>query len=182
MNGYLGRPEQTAEVLRDGWYVTGDIVSEDQDGFLTILDRVSRYSKIGGEMVPHVKLEQKLLEFAIAEAHALANAPASDSLPLPERSELSADDTAAQLVVTSVRDAQRGERLVVLHTFSDRVLASVLQRLEADPMPNLWKPRRTDFYRVEELPRLGTGKLDLRKAREMAERLATAETANLANR
>src|SRR5262249_1743341 len=64
MWGYLGQPEQTAEVLRDGWYVTGDIAALDEDGFLAITDRLSRFSKIGGEMVPHVKIEEKLHELA----------------------------------------------------------------------------------------------------------------------
>ena len=66
MKGYLGKPEKTAEVLRDGWYVTGDIASQDEDGFLTITDRLSRFSKIGGEMVPHIKIEEHLHELADA--------------------------------------------------------------------------------------------------------------------
>ena len=64
MQGYLGRPEKTAEVLRDGWYVTGDIAALDEDGFLQITDRLSRFSKIGGEMVPHIRVEEKLHELA----------------------------------------------------------------------------------------------------------------------
>ena len=64
MRGYLGQPEKTAEVLRDGWYVTGDIARLDEDGFLQITDRLSRFSKIGGEMVPHMKVEEKLHEAA----------------------------------------------------------------------------------------------------------------------
>ena len=64
MQGYLNRPEKTAEVLRDGWYNTGDIATLDEDGFLRITDRLSRFSKIGGEMVPHIKVEEKLHELA----------------------------------------------------------------------------------------------------------------------
>ena len=64
MRGYLGQPEKTAEVLRDGWYVTGDVAALDEDGFLLITDRLTRFSKIGGEMVPHVKVEEKLHEAA----------------------------------------------------------------------------------------------------------------------
>ena len=62
MCGYLDRPDKTTEVLRDGWYTTGDIAALDEDGFLQITDRLSRFSKIGGEMVPHVKVEEKLHE------------------------------------------------------------------------------------------------------------------------
>src|SRR4030095_7678880 len=57
MLGYLGEPELTREVMRDGWYVTGDIATIDEDGFIRITDRVSRFSKIAGEMVPHGKIE-----------------------------------------------------------------------------------------------------------------------------
>ena len=60
MLGYLGDPEQTAEVLRDGWYVTGDIATIDEGGFIRITDRLSRFSKIAGEMVPHMKVEEQI--------------------------------------------------------------------------------------------------------------------------
>jgi acyl-[acyl-carrier-protein]-phospholipid O-acyltransferase/long-chain-fatty-acid--[acyl-carrier-protein] ligase len=62
MQGYLNQPGKTAEVLCDGWYNTGDIAEEDQDGFIRITDRLSRFSKIGGEMVPHIKVEETLHE------------------------------------------------------------------------------------------------------------------------
>src|SRR5207237_3383051 len=64
MQGYLGQPQKTEQVLRDGWYVTGDVAAIDEDGFLQITDRLSRFSKIGGEMVPHIKVEEKLHEMA----------------------------------------------------------------------------------------------------------------------
>ena len=67
MQGYLGKPEKTAEVLHDGWYTTGDVAMMEEDGFLTITDRLSRFSKIGGEMVPHIRIEDKLQE--LAERH-----------------------------------------------------------------------------------------------------------------
>ena len=64
MLGYLDRPDATAEVLRDGWYSTGDLGHLDEDGFLVITDRLSRFSKIGGEMVPHRAVEAAVLEAA----------------------------------------------------------------------------------------------------------------------
>jgi acyl-[acyl-carrier-protein]-phospholipid O-acyltransferase / long-chain-fatty-acid--[acyl-carrier-protein] ligase len=149
MKGYLGKPEKTAEVLQDGWYVTGDIAAEDEDGFLAITDRLSRFSKIGGEMVPHIKVEEKL--------HELAGV------------------TDQRFVVTAVPDGKKGERLVVLHTLPPDQLKDVLERLGESGLPNLWIPRPNQFFAVEELPHLGTGKLDLRKIKEIALEFSPAE-------
>ena len=149
MKGYLGKGQKTADVLQDGWYVTGDIAAEDEDGFLTITDRLSRFSKIGGEMVPHIKVEEKLHELA--------------------------GITDQRFVVTSVPDAKKGERLVVLHTLPPEELKTVLERLGESGLPNLWIPRPNQFFAVEELPQLGTGKLDLRRIKEMALEFSPAE-------
>ncbi len=142
MQGYLGQPDKTAEVLRDGWYVTGDIAAIDEDGFLQITDRLSRFSKIGGEMVPHIKIEEKL--------HELAGA------------------TEQTFVVAGVPDEKKGERLVVLHKLTPEELQACLEKLVQCDLPNLWKPRADQFFHIDALPYLGTGKLDLRKAREIA--------------
>ncbi len=142
MQGYLGKPEKTAEVLHDGWYTTGDIAAIDEDGFLQITDRLSRFSKIGGEMVPHIKVEERL--------HELAGA------------------TEQTFVVAGVPDEKKGERLVVLHKLPDARLPEVLEKLSQTDLPNLWKPRADQFFRVESFPMLGTGKLDLRKVKEIA--------------
>jgi len=147
MRGYLGKPEKTAEVLRDGWYTTGDVAALDEDGFLQITDRLSRFSKIGGEMVPHIKVEEKLHEFAGV--------------------------TEQTFVVTSALDEKKGERLVVLHKLADAPLKECLDKLAQSDLPNLWKPRADAFYRVEAFPLLGSGKLDLRKVKEVAGQLAT---------
>jgi acyl-[acyl-carrier-protein]-phospholipid O-acyltransferase/long-chain-fatty-acid--[acyl-carrier-protein] ligase len=149
MRGYLNRPERTAEVFTDGWYITGDIASLDHDGFLTIRDRLSRFSKIGGEMVPHLKVEEALQTLA--------------------------DVTELSFAVTGVPDERKGERLVVLHTLPEDKLKGVQGALSAAGLPNLWTPRANAFFRVEKIPILGTGKLDLRAVREMALTLASAE-------
>jgi len=148
MKGYLGKPEKTAEVLRDGWYVTGDIAALDEDGFLTITDRLTRFSKIGGEMVPHIKVEEKLHELAGVTEQCFA--------------------------VAGVPDEKKGERLVVLHTLDDGKLAPVLEKLTASDLPNLWKPRPDQFFHIEALPYLGTGKLDLRKVKEQAAKFSAS--------
>jgi acyl-[acyl-carrier-protein]-phospholipid O-acyltransferase/long-chain-fatty-acid--[acyl-carrier-protein] ligase len=142
MQGYLGKPEKTAEVLRDGWYVTGDIAATDEDGFLQITDRLSRFSKIGGEMVPHIRIEEKLHEFAGA--------------------------TEQSFVVAGVPDEKKGERLVVLHKLAPANLEDCLQKLAKSDLPNLWKPRADQFFHVDSFWYLGSGKLDLRRIREEA--------------
>ncbi|HMF91279.1 MAG TPA: acyl-[ACP]--phospholipid O-acyltransferase [Candidatus Angelobacter sp.] len=149
MKGYLGRPEKTAEVLRDGWYTTGDIASMEEDGFLTITDRLSRFSKIGGEMVPHIKVEEKLHELAgIADQ---------------------------VFTVTALPDEKKGERLVVLHTLPEDKLAPVMEKLAESDLPALWKPRKDQFFHVDALPYLGSGKLDLRALKNQAAELSKTD-------
>jgi acyl-[acyl-carrier-protein]-phospholipid O-acyltransferase/long-chain-fatty-acid--[acyl-carrier-protein] ligase len=151
MQGYLGKPEKSAEVLHDGWYTTGDIAAIDEDGFLQITDRLSRFSKIGGEMVPHIKVEERLHELA--------------------------GSTEQTFVVAGVPDEKKGERLVVLHKVADEPLQATLEKLSQTDLPNLWKPRADQFFRVESFPMLGTGKLDLRRVKELATQLTKAALA-----
>ena len=142
MLGYLNKPEATAAVFRDGWYVTGDIVIMDADGFIRIVDRQSRFSKIGGEMVPHGKVEEVLRD-------------------------LLGDDAAC--CVTAVNDERRGERLVALVVSPDGLTAKdIWQKLMATDLPKLWIPKADDIRLVAALPLLGTGKLDLKAAKRIA--------------
>jgi acyl-[acyl-carrier-protein]-phospholipid O-acyltransferase/long-chain-fatty-acid--[acyl-carrier-protein] ligase len=140
MAGYLDQPQKTAEVMRDGWYVTGDIAKMDEDGFIFITDRLSRFSKIGGEMVPHVRIEE-----AVNEALG--------------------DSCSA---VTAIPDATRGERLVVFHTRPDVSAEMLWDRLSETELPKLWLPRRENIHYIEAIPTLGTGKVDLRRLRQLA--------------
>lgn len=142
MVGYLNRPEATAKVLKDGWYTTGDLGFVDDDGFLTITDRLSRFSKIGGEMVPHNGVESAIMQAA----------GVSD----------------ANIAVTAIPDPKRSERLVVLYTELGMSVDEVVQKLHQAGLPNLWVPARDDFVQVDAIPILGTGKVDLRKLRETA--------------
>jgi acyl-[acyl-carrier-protein]-phospholipid O-acyltransferase / long-chain-fatty-acid--[acyl-carrier-protein] ligase len=140
MIGYLGQPQRTADVFRDGWYCTGDIATLDDDGFLRITDRLSRFSKIAGEMVPHLKVEE-----AIAAA-------------------------GAQSCVTSIADDRRGERLVALYVHADMEPADLWRRLSETDLPRLWLPKREDLHHIDSIPLLGTGKVDLRAAKSLAQR------------
>jgi acyl-[acyl-carrier-protein]-phospholipid O-acyltransferase/long-chain-fatty-acid--[acyl-carrier-protein] ligase len=152
MLGYLGEEEKTREVLQDGWYKTGDMAKIDEDGFIHITDRLSRFSKIGGEMVPHIKIEEKILEILEVVEPVCA--------------------------VTSIPDEKRGERLAVLYKGAIDIEA-LWGKLNETDFPKLWIPKREDFFQVSEIPLLGSGKLDLKKikttALEMKEKSAAPD-------
>ncbi len=150
MAGYLGETERTAEVMRGDWYVTGDIALIDEAGFIRITDRLSRFSKIAGEMVPHMKLEESV--------NALLNEHCASA-------------------VTSVPDQTKGERLVVFFTDPDRSPQDLWEGLCHTELPKLWLPKREDLHFVESLPTLGSGKIDLRSVRQMAMTLAASAEA-----
>lgn len=147
MVGYLNRPDLTAKVVKDGWYTTGDIVKIDEDGFLTITGRLSRFAKIGGEMVPLEKVEEDMLQV------------------------LGTNDRV--LAVTAIPDERKGERLIVLYLQTMPLPVSQLTDLLGKTgIPNLWIPSDRDFYLVPELPLLGSGKLDLKRVKDMALEIA----------
>jgi acyl-[acyl-carrier-protein]-phospholipid O-acyltransferase/long-chain-fatty-acid--[acyl-carrier-protein] ligase len=142
MQGYLNDEEATTAVLKDGWYDTCDIASMDADGFITLHDRMARFSKIGGEMVPHLAVEEALLEGVEADEPVLA--------------------------VTGVPDDAKGERLVVVYTDAAGPPDRLRQALSNSDVPNLWKPKPDAFVHAEAIPLLPTGKLDLAAIRRLA--------------
>jgi len=153
MKGYYKDPEKTAEVLRDGWYTTGDVATIDNDGFIRIVGRESRISKIGGEMVPHILIEDEITKIISSQ-----------------RSGESDGDVLA--AVSSVPDERRGERLIVLYRQLPIPAEDVCKLLQQAGLPNLWIPSPRDFFAVESIPILGTGKLDLRAVKTLAEKVA----------
>ena len=140
--GYLHDPKRTAEILRDGWLKTGDIGRFDEDGFLYIEGRLSRFSKIGGEMVPHETIEQKII----------------DLLELSGRDE-------RPIAIVGVQDEAKGEALVLLSAV-DLDLAELRKKLQEAGVPNLWIPK--NVHLVEAIPVLASGKLDLKKCQGLA--------------
>jgi len=140
--GYLHDPKRTAEILHDGWLKTGDIGRFDEDGFLYIEGRLSRFSKIGGEMVPHETIEQKII----------------DLLELSGRDE-------RPIAIVGVQDEAKGEALVLLSAV-DLDLAELRKKLQEAGVPNLWIPKH--LQRVEAIPVLASGKLDLKKCQALA--------------
>ena len=146
MIGYLGQPELTAQAMRDGWYVTGDIASIDEDGFIKITDRLSRFSKIGGEMVPHMKVEETI------------NRVLGDGAS----------------VVTSIADEQKGERLVAFYNRDGVTGEELWKKLNESDLPKLWIPKRENLYPIDAMPILGSGKVDLKKIKALAIEYAKA--------
>ncbi|MGN6716415.1 MAG: acyl-[ACP]--phospholipid O-acyltransferase [Candidatus Binatia bacterium] len=145
MLGYLNQPALTREAIRDGWYMTGDIAAVDDDGFIRITDRLSRFSKIGGEMVPHLRVEEVI--------NSILGSAAS--------------------VVTAVPDAHRGEKLIALYCENGITKEELWQRLNDSDLPKLWIPKREHLFPIDSLPVLGSGKVDLKAAKSLAQEHAS---------
>jgi acyl-[acyl-carrier-protein]-phospholipid O-acyltransferase/long-chain-fatty-acid--[acyl-carrier-protein] ligase len=139
--GYLNDPQRSEEVLEDGWFRTGDLGRFDEDGFLYIEGRLSRFSKIGGEMVPHETVESRIVE----------------SLGLPRDERI--------IAIAGVPDESKGEALVLLAS-KDIDSKELRDKLSAAGVPNLWIPKT--IKRVEAIPVLGSGKLDISRCKELA--------------
>jgi acyl-[acyl-carrier-protein]-phospholipid O-acyltransferase/long-chain-fatty-acid--[acyl-carrier-protein] ligase len=141
--GYLGDEDKTEAAFHEGWFVTGDLGRFDEDGFLFIEGRVSRFSKIGGEMVPHGTVEQKLVEvFGLGGGEGY------------------------EVFVAGLPDPAKGEQLVLITTRPELTADAVREKLSAAGVANLWIPRTV--RRVDAIPVLGTGKLDLKAAKALA--------------
>src|SRR5438093_1665607 len=140
--GYLHDEKRTADVLQDGWFKTGDVGRFDEDGFLYIEGRLPRFSKIGGEMVPHEVIEHKIV----------------DLLDLSGKDE-------RMVAIVGVQDKAKGEALVLLSAV-DVDLAQLRKKLHDAGVPNLWIPKHVQ--RVGAIPVLASGKLDLKRCKELA--------------
>ncbi len=137
MAGYLNNKKLTEENIHNDWYLTGDIARIDEDGFIFIHDRLARFSKIAGEMVPHVLIEDLLIS----------------KLKIPDRS----------IFVTAVPDNKRGEQLVVIYTPDAGPESAIRHTIQQSDIPNLWKPKKQNYLFIEEMPVTGSGKIDMRK-------------------
>ena len=145
MIGYLDDPDLTAAAFHGEWYATGDIATIDADGFIRITDRLSRFSKIAGEMVPHMKVEEEI-QALLDEGH-----------------------TAT---VVSVPDESRGERLIAFYSDPGLTPAALWEKLTATSLPRLWIPKREDLRPMESIPTLGSGKVDVQRLKQQ---IAVAE-------
>jgi acyl-[acyl-carrier-protein]-phospholipid O-acyltransferase/long-chain-fatty-acid--[acyl-carrier-protein] ligase len=139
--GYLNDPERTRLVLQDRWLCTGDLARFDSEGFLYIEGRLARFSKIGGEMVPHETVEAAIRKVLGLSGEELA------------------------VAVAGIPDESKGEALVLLST-RELDFAALRSELSEQGLPNLWIPRR--WQRCEAIPQLASGKLDLRAIQQLA--------------
>ena len=130
----------------------------DSDGFIRITGRQSRFSKIGGEMVPHIKIEETLMEIIGVD-----------------------DEADPAIAVTAVPDPKKGERLVVLHESINKSVDDLRNGLKEHGLPNIFIPSADCFFQIEEIPVLGTGKLDLRAIKQVAQELCGEKTNNETN-
>ncbi|MEM6886282.1 MAG: AMP-binding protein [Verrucomicrobiota bacterium] len=141
--GYLNNPQKNAEVLQDGWYVSGDVGRLDPNGFLYIEGRVSRFSKIGGEMVPHGTVENQLIELLQEQL-----------------------GQEVHVAIFGKADEAKGESLVAL--VDTEIDTTALRTLfQQKGLPNLYWPKK--FIQVESLPALASGKLDLKACQEVVD-------------
>ena len=152
-NGYLHWGPKNREVVQEGWFRTGDIGRIDDEGFLYIEGRLSRFSKIGGEMVPHERVEEYLVRALGYE-----------------------NDDMRKLVVVGVPDPSKGEALMLLSTtageYLDQEMIDLRYRLLEMNVPSLWIPRK--LIKVADIPVLASGKLDLRACEALARKASGA--------
>lgn len=146
--GYLGKEELSKDVLEDGWFRTGDVGRVDEDGFLYIEGRISRFSKIAGEMVPHETVE----------------ASVNEALGLDSEAE-------RKIAIVGIPDEKKGEAIILLSTIAgstlDQECIDLRYKLMDAGTPSLWCPK--EIVKVDEIPVLASGKLDLKACQEAAE-------------
>jgi acyl-[acyl-carrier-protein]-phospholipid O-acyltransferase/long-chain-fatty-acid--[acyl-carrier-protein] ligase len=148
MKGYLNDKEKTSEVIKKignkKYYITGDKGKVDEHGFVTIVDRYSRFAKLGGEMVSLGAIEEKI----------------SQILDLDEQSE-------TEYIVTSIEDEKKGEKIVLLisHVNEEKVV-KLKEDMIATFDNKLMIPSSIKI--VDEVPKLGSGKKDFKGAKLLA--------------
>jgi acyl-[acyl-carrier-protein]-phospholipid O-acyltransferase/long-chain-fatty-acid--[acyl-carrier-protein] ligase len=151
MKGYYKQPEKTAEVIKNFWYTSGDVGKIDEDGFIWVTGRESRMSKIGGEMVPHILIEEEV-------AKILSASSGGDS-----------ESNEPMAAVTALPHPTRGEQIIVLYRDSLLTPVELIERMVALDLPKIWIPLVDGFIKVDSIPLLGTGKLDLAAVKRTAQ-------------
>ncbi len=145
--GYLNNPDKTKEVIQDNWFRTGDVGRIDDDGFLYIEGRISRFSKIAGEMVPHETVEAAINKVLGLDGEA-------------ER----------KIAIVGLPDEQKGEAILLLSTIAgpahEQECIDLRYKLLDEGLPSLWCPKA--IVPVPEIPVLASGKLDIKSCEKLA--------------
>jgi len=143
MKGYLNSPEKTESVIveKDGvrWYKSGDKGKLDEDGFLTILDRYSRFAKLGGEMVSLGAVESKISQVI--------------------------DNHEIEIIAVALPDQSKGEKLVLLLA-GEVDLDALKSQIRGSGLNPLMMPK--EYFCVAEIPKFGSGKADFAGAKKLA--------------
>jgi acyl-[acyl-carrier-protein]-phospholipid O-acyltransferase/long-chain-fatty-acid--[acyl-carrier-protein] ligase len=150
MKGYYQQPDKTAEVIKDGWYSTGDVGKIDVAGFIWVTGRESRISKIGGEMVPHILIEEEITKI------------------LEHGKQADTESNEPTVAVTALPHPTRGEQIIVLYRNTHVNPTETVEQMIAADLPRLWIPHVDGFINVDSIPTLGTGKLDLAAIKRIA--------------
>lgn len=150
--GYLNKPELSDEVLQDGWFKSGDVGRVDNDGFLYIEGRISRFSKIAGEMVPH-----ETVEATVNKVLGLDN------------------ETERKVAIVGIPDAKKGEAILLLSAIASDALEQealdIRYKLLDEGLPSLWCPKT--ILQVDSIPVLASGKLDIKACHNLVQELTT---------
>ena len=147
MKSYLDDEERTKKALKvinaKTYYITGDKGKLDEDGFLTIVDRYSRFAKIGGEMISLGAIEELISKF------------------------IESTDNLIDFLVTSLEDEKKGEKIILLISNANKEFIQELKEKILKNFDNkLMIP--SEIKIVEEIPKLGSGKKDFVKAKYLA--------------
>lgn len=144
MVGYLNNKEKTNEVIKElegiRWYNTGDKGHVDEDGFLYIVDRYSRFAKIGGEMISLGALEEEIAKFINTEI--------------------------VKFCAVALEDEKKGEMVCLLIECQDQDFEGIVEAIKNSNMPTIFKPSK--YFKVDQIPLLGSGKVDLKGAKDLA--------------
>jgi acyl-[acyl-carrier-protein]-phospholipid O-acyltransferase/long-chain-fatty-acid--[acyl-carrier-protein] ligase len=122
-----------------GWYDTGDVVSVDAEGFVSILGRTKRFAKVAGEMVALAEIEKLAAKVWPGYRHA----------------------------AVAVADERRGERIVLVSEYPGAELSALHAAARTEGVPELWLPKKVLF--LQPFPLLGSGKVDYFKLAELIE-------------
>ncbi len=145
MKGYLKDPQRTAQAMAEiggaRFYKTGDKGHIDEDGFIFIVDRYSRFAKVGGEMISLGGVEEQVEGLF---------------------------EDGFEAVAVGLPDEKKGETVVLLYS-AELEPGEVMERIRSSNVPALMRPSRV--FKVDSLPRLASGKTDFKEARRLAEEM-----------